>query len=383
MTTLCESCDGPLLAGDLFCATCGEKVERDSETTRAATINRTPPSDSPSGAPLASPPDVGLSDSPGPTAAVVEREFVDVAGNSEVAAPGKSDAPAPESAASAMDAADSAAHQLSSDGLRNRLDEALQEFAAGNLSAAMLGRVEAELLRQVEQGKSEPGHLTQNGSDQPDGALENSSRQSRETEQSSDPQHHREDGAERQRPADDASGSAKPGDGEISYTISAWTPDALSRVEAGLRGRGISHRVKGDQLTVTQALAIDVNAVVQGAAQGTAPLTEAEPVSSSGQEHGDARTGQVTGQSANRVSFGWASVSATKMLIGGALIVGVILWAVMAFTGKSDAEKWLDDVYGNSSIGCEFGARAAAGLDWYPGIGFSLHELESAWRKRC
>lgn len=51
------------------------------------------------------------------------------------------------------------------------------------------------------------------------------------------------------------------------------------------------------------------------------------------------------------------------------------------------ARSWLEGTYGDAGeaidFGCSVGPVTAAGLDWYPEIGFSLESLEDAWAKIC
>lgn len=74
---------------------------------------------------------------------------------------------------------------------------------------------------------------------------------------------------------------------------------------------------------------------------------------------------------------------------GKGLYLGVGLLFAAQLLGScsadSSATTWIKTTYSQAEIdwACENVKESAAGLDWYPEIGFSFEEMEKAWNGLC
>lgn len=72
----------------------------------------------------------------------------------------------------------------------------------------------------------------------------------------------------------------------------------------------------------------------------------------------------------------------SKLYLGSFIFITA---ALAACGGESEATAWIKSVYSQSDIdwACSNLGDSAAGLDWYPEIGFSLQEMQEAWSRLC
>jgi hypothetical protein len=78
---------------------------------------------------------------------------------------------------------------------------------------------------------------------------------------------------------------------------------------------------------------------------------------------------------------------------GACIVLSSMLMLIVGCTNSNESEfdkakTYLNDLYPASDsqardFGCSVGPSTAAGLDWNPGLGFSLDSLERAWEAIC
>ena len=175
----CDRCDAELLEDDRFCPACGNKLEQQTATESAPPATMTPHGDSPPSTEEAGVRNFGppaSSSSQAPDESRTGAEHVNDISDDSVEMSDFAIAeltPEPWSNSThpvATDAENTNTREVSADELQRRLDAAVQQFAAGNISASMLGRIETEISLRIEQAESARGPIHQSpGIENPSG----------------------------------------------------------------------------------------------------------------------------------------------------------------------------------------------------------------------
>jgi len=188
---------------------------------------------------------------------------------------------------------------------------------------------------------------------------------------------------------------------ELDYQMSGWSEQDLSAALEKMKERGIVGRLAGKFLTVPFSDQIAADDVIKLMRVSNSPSPTRSPGKFlNGEPYAATQAATYSPRATYSASYGSndvkpatslaATISARPKVWAAVVAVAVVVaatFAVISANEDSAALLWLKAQYGTSGpdveLGCSQPNRIAAGLDWYPGIGFSLADLEAAWSDLC
>jgi len=188
---------------------------------------------------------------------------------------------------------------------------------------------------------------------------------------------------------------------ELDYQMSGWSEQDLGAALQKLKERGVVGRLAGKSLTVPFSDQIATDDVIKTMRAFNSPSPTRSPGKFlNGEPYAATQAATYSPPASYSASYGSndvkpatslaATISARPKVWAAVVAVAVVVaatFAVISANEDSAALLWLKAHYGTSGpdveLGCSYTNRIAAGLDWYPGIGFSLADLEAAWSDLC